>query len=168
MLTEKKKTTHTHTQPKSWEYCFIWGHYWELYRLGKRPSQKALRKCSKEVREKPIYRSFGWNKWKSKKTKHFVQHQKITANHKTQTSWVNHFSVFLCMERCKILGMLKLFLWYASELPRTSLLLFSILNLPQGVLLEAALWLMTQWPMPFIFYWIGRQQCFVHSRYLTF
>ena len=86
--------THTHTQPKSWESCFIWG-ITENYRLGKWPSQKALRKCSEEVREEPEYMSFCWNKQKSKKTKHFVQHQKITANHKTQTSWVNHFILVL-------------------------------------------------------------------------
>ena len=44
-----------------------------------------------------------------KKKKHIVKHQNISANNKNQTSQVNDFSAFLCIERCKSLGALKLF-----------------------------------------------------------
>ena len=46
----------------------------------------------------------------NKQTNHGVEHQKITANYKTQISQVNDFSAFLCKGRCKSLGSLKLFL----------------------------------------------------------
>ena len=52
---------------------------------------------------------------------------------KNQTSKVNDFSAFLCMRRCKSLGLLKLFLWYASWLSRASILFFSILSYSQRV-----------------------------------
>ena len=35
---------------------------------------------------------------------------KTAANHKNQLSQINNFSAFLCMERSKSLGSLKLFL----------------------------------------------------------
>ena len=53
---------------------------------------------------------------------HVVEHQKITACHKKQTSQVNVFSAFLCMERCLIMCLLKLFLWNACQLSRASIL----------------------------------------------
>ena len=66
-------------------------------------SQTSLRNCSKEVREEPVY--IGVFAEKRKKTHtHVVEHQKITAKHKKQTSQVNDFSAFLCMGRCKSLG----------------------------------------------------------------
>ena len=37
-------------------------------------------------------------------------------------------SYFLCMGKCKILGLLKLFLWYAPHLPGASVLYFHILS----------------------------------------
>ena len=45
---------------------------------------------------------------------HAVEHQKMTANHKEQTSEVNDVSAFQYMGRCKSLGSLKLFLRNAS------------------------------------------------------
>ena len=39
--------------------------------------------------------------------------------------------------RCKSLDLLKLFLWYASQLSRTSILFFSILNSYQGIAMRA-------------------------------
>ena len=70
-------------------------------------SQIALRKHSKEVRKEPGYIGFFVGKQTNKL---IVKHQKITANHKNQTSQVNDFSAFLCVGRCKSLGLLKLFL----------------------------------------------------------
>ena len=43
-----------------------------------------------------------------------------------QTSQVKEFSAFLCMGRCKSLGLLKSFLWYAPQLSGTSILCFYI------------------------------------------
>ena len=71
-------------------------------------SQTALRDCSKEVREEQgCIGVFAENK---QTNKHVVEHPKITANHKKQTTQVNDFSAFLCMGRYKSLGSLKLFL----------------------------------------------------------
>ena len=39
--------------------------------------------------------------------------QSLLLIKENQTSQVNEFSAFLCMGRCKSLGSLKLFLWYA-------------------------------------------------------
>ena len=44
----------------------------------------ALRDCSKEVREEPGYIRVFVEKQTKKQTKHVVQHQKITANHKNR------------------------------------------------------------------------------------
>ena len=71
-------------------------------------SQIALRNFKRSKEAASMYRSFCW------KNKHVVEHQKMTANHKKQTSQVNDFSASLCMGRCKSLGLLKSFLWYAS------------------------------------------------------
>ena len=71
-------------------------------------SQIALRICSKEVREESSYVGVFAEK------NNVVQHQKITANYKKQTSQANDFRAFLCMGRCKNLGSLKLLLRYAS------------------------------------------------------
>ena len=49
-----------------------------------------------------------------------------------QTSQVKEFSAFLYMGRCKSLGSLKLFLWYASQLSGASILCFSHPELPWG------------------------------------
>ena len=62
---------------------------------------------------------------------HTVRQQKMTANHKKQTSQMNDFSAFLCVGRGKSLGVLKSFLWCASSLSRPSILFFSILNSAQ-------------------------------------
>ena len=44
-----------------------------------------------------------------------------------QISRVKEFSTFLCMGRCKLLGSLKSFLPYASQLSRASFLLLGFL-----------------------------------------
>lgn len=79
---------------------FYWRH---LLRTTARAtaSQITLRSCSKEIREEPEHRTFllGQNK-----TKHVIE----------QISKVNDFNVFLCMEKCKNLASLKLFLSYAT------------------------------------------------------
>ena len=57
------------------------------------------------VREEPRYIGvFAGGKRK-------FEHQKISANHKSQTFKVNDFRVFLYMGRCKCLGSLKLLLY---------------------------------------------------------
>ena len=69
-------------------------------------SETALRNLSKDVRKEPGYVGVLLGK-----KKQVVEHQKITVNHKNQTSQVNDF---LYVGRCKILGSLKLFLRCAS------------------------------------------------------
>ena len=60
--------------------------------------------------------------------------------------WVNEFSAFLCMERCRRLGSLELFLWYTSQLSGASILLLSILN-PLRVHSPGRLhWQVAWWP----------------------
>ena len=72
-------------------------------------SQVALKNCSKEAREEPIYiEAFFFFEIKNK----VVEHQKITANHthtqkKIQTSLVSDFHASLCVERCRTLSSLK-------------------------------------------------------------
>lgn len=64
-------------------------------------SQIALRNCSEEVEEKPIYiykYDLGREDWEI----HVVKHEKMTANHKEETS--HNFSAFLCLEDGAIWG----------------------------------------------------------------
>ena len=61
-----------------------------------------------------MYRSFLARK------KNVIELQKITANPKGQPSQVNNFSTFLCMLTCKMLGSLKAFLRYASQIYRAT------------------------------------------------
>ena len=46
-----------------------------------------------------------------------------------QPSQFQEFSTFLCMGRCKSLGSLTSFLWYAAQLSEASILFFLILSL---------------------------------------
>ena len=133
-------------QPKSWALYFILGHYLGLS-PGKVASQIALGGYSKEVREELGH--VGVFAEKKIRNTHVIAHRKITAKHKNQTSQVNDFSAFPCMWRCKILGSLKLLLWFASKLSKVSSLFFSILNSTlRGPLLG---WLQ-RWAT-FIVYW---------------
>ena len=61
---------------------------------------------SKEVRKKLGYVGL----LIKQEQKHVVEHQKVSANHKKQTSQVNDLHAFLCMGRSDSLGSLKLFL----------------------------------------------------------
>ena len=71
-------------------------------------SQVALRGCFKEAREDPGYIGvFLLKKTGKTRNKKKPEHQKITANHKNQTSQVRGFSAFLCIGKCKNLGLLK-------------------------------------------------------------
>ena len=49
-----------------------------------------------------------------------------------QVSQVKEFSAFLCMGRCRSVGLLKSFLSYALQLSRSSILCFSHPELPWG------------------------------------
>ena len=62
---------------------------------------ESSEKLFKEVREEPEFVGVFAGK---KKTNHVVGRQKMTANHKKQTSQVNNFSAFLRMGRGKSLG----------------------------------------------------------------
>ena len=73
---------------------FILGHYLGLS-PGKVASQIALGGYSKEVREEPGH--VGVFAEKKIRNTHVIEHRKITAKHKNQTSQVNDFSAFLCM-----------------------------------------------------------------------
>ena len=74
--------------------------------LSWRYSHSALRECSKGGREEPEYRVFAEGE-----KKYIVKYQKITTDHKNRhLSGTNDFSTFLCVARCKSLGLLKLFL----------------------------------------------------------
>jgi len=57
----------------------------------------ALRNCSEEVRKEPGHIGENAEKQTKPKKTHVVEHQKITAN-KKQTSQVNDFHAFLCVE----------------------------------------------------------------------
>ena len=114
---------------------------------GETAFQIALRNSSEQVREEPEY---VWV-FAENKTEQAVEHQKITANQKNQTSQAKGFSAFLCKGRCKSLGSLKLFLRYASQdsldmaLSRARILFSSILNPSQahcpGQLQQLMAWL---------------------------
>ena len=83
-------------------------------------------------------------------------------------------SVFsLRMGKCKSLGSMKLFLWYASWLYRASVLFFFILNSPQDApsaaatvadgLMGGKICCLPRWWATFFVYWSGRQHFFVHT-----
>lgn len=49
---------------KSWELCFIWGHYWRLYSLRtslSHSSEVSFQRCKRRA---GIYRNFSWKKQK--------------------------------------------------------------------------------------------------------
>ena len=106
---------------------------------GETAFQIALRNSSEQVREEPKYI---WV-FAENKTEQAVEHQKITANQKNQTSQAKGCSAFLCKGRCQSLGSLKLFLRYASQdsldmaLSRARILFSSILNPSQAALSRA-------------------------------
>ena len=108
MLTEKN------AQPKSWELCFIRPTCWGLKpRSSLSDSSEGLLWRGKG--EARICRSFATKTWYSKR---------LLLIKENQTSQVNEFSAFLCTGRCKILGSLKSFLWYAPQLSKASISLF--------------------------------------------
>ena len=93
--------------------CNSWGHReldtteWLNWsdKLGRQPLKIVLSNWAEVVREEPRYIGvFAGGKRK-------FEHQKISANHKSQTFQVNDFRVFLYMGRCKCLGSLKLLLY---------------------------------------------------------
>ena len=116
--TEKKKKKHN---LKVESYVLFSGQNW-----GHQPwdttSQITLRDCSGEAREEPGYTGLS-----APKTR-LLEHQKIMLIEENQTSHVKEFSAFLCMGRCKSLGLLKSFLWYAPQLSGDSILCFLILS----------------------------------------
>ena len=83
--------------------CVLFGRLTENYSL-----EHSLSDSSEGLfqrgREKPGYTSVFAGE------KNVVEHQKINANHKKQTSQVYDFSIFLCIGICKNLELLKLFL----------------------------------------------------------
>ena len=65
--------------------------------------------------------------------------------------------------RCKSLGSLKLFLWYASQLSRTSILFFSILISHQGIAMRATVVADGFIDATLLAYWNSRWHFFVHN-----
>ena len=110
-----------YSQPKSGELCFIW---WEF--LGLQTQEIAFQVTLSErfwgagggVR---LYRSLQQGEGSLNIKRLLIK--------KKQISEVKEFSDFLCMARCKSLGLLKPFLSYAAHLSRASLL-FSHPELP--------------------------------------
>ena len=68
-----------------------------------------------------IYSSFAEKQNNRKQENMQLDIQRLPRNVKKRTSHVHHFSAFLCMGRCTILGMLKLFFRYASQVSRASI-----------------------------------------------
>ena len=73
-------------------------------------SQITLRDCSAEVRGEPGYIQ--------------ALTTRLLLIKENQISQVKEFSAFLCMGRCKSLGSLKSFLWYAPQLLGANILCF--------------------------------------------
>ena len=100
-----------YSQPKSWEFCFIW---WEF--LGLQAWETASQATLREKlwggggEERSWVRQRFFNKgqvvWPSK------GYLLIKENQITQTE---EFSAFLSVGRCKSLGSLKWFLWYVPS-----------------------------------------------------
>ena len=116
-------STEKNAQPKSWELCFI---RWTNLRTQARDtaSHIMLRNCSEEAsggaridRSICNKRPGSWNI------------ERLLLTKENQISQVKEFSAFLCMGRCKSLGSLKSFLWYAPQLSGDSILCFPILSL---------------------------------------
>ena len=85
----------------------------EFLHLSPGVSLLALKDCSEEVRREPGYIGVF-----AAKTQNIKRLLLIKEN---QTSQVNEFSTFLYMGRCKSLGSLKSFLWYAPSLSGASI-----------------------------------------------
>ena len=64
-------------QLKSWELCFIWGHYWGLYSPRSSLSHNSEELFRRYKGGARIYRNFSWKK---NRNKYVVKQQKIAAN----------------------------------------------------------------------------------------
>ena len=98
-----------YSQPRSGELCFI---QWEF--LGPQAWRQHLtgprENCPEEAKGGArLYRSFETKGRES-------EGQIINANYRRRITEVKAFSTFLCMRRCKSLGSLKSFPWYAPQL----------------------------------------------------
>ena len=98
-----------YSQPRSGELCFI---QWEF--LGPQAWRQNLmwwrENCPEEAKGGArLYRSFATKGRESER-------QTINANYRRRITEVKAFSTFLCMRRCKSLGSLKSFPWYAPQL----------------------------------------------------
>ena len=85
-------------------------------------TEKLLQRGKVGERGARIYRSFCSKRPRSRNVKRLLL---IKGN---QISQVKEFSAFLCMGRCKSLGSLKSYLWYAPQLSGVSILSFLILS----------------------------------------
>ena len=106
MSTKKKCTT------KRWELCFIRQTYWGL-KPG-RQAQRALRDCSKDIREEPGHVGFLQTKKNPKQPGSWNIKSWLLIKENTDIS-SNEFSAFLCKRRCESLGSLKSLLCRASN-----------------------------------------------------
>ena len=105
-------------------YIFIQQIFWGL-QAQDTVSQIRLRNCPKEARGGAGYRGvFATNKRPGSRNI-----KRLLLIKENQISPIEEFSTFLCMGRCKSLGSLKSFLWYAPQLSRASILCFLIPSL---------------------------------------
>ena len=100
-----------YSQPKSWEFCFIqWGFLgsqdWARDIISSDPERNASRTWEKDS----LYRSFAISiRAGSLNIKRLLLKKAIYLK-------LKNLALFLCLRRCKSLGSLKSFLWYASQL----------------------------------------------------
>ena len=90
-----------------WRIMFIWGITEDLTR--NTTSEIALRDCCKELWEVPEFLP------KKTQKNQVVKIKRLLPVKEKQISQVE-FTSFLCMEWCKNLGLMKLFLWSAPYL----------------------------------------------------
>ena len=79
-------------------------------------SQITLRDCSKEVREESGYMGVFTGKKQKQNIAQIVEHKRITANHKRQTSQVNNFSAFVYMRKMQESGFIEMIrlIWFLN------------------------------------------------------
>ena len=93
-----------------------WSHHFSRLVRSVTASQIFLKDCSGEIKEEPRYI------WVFAAKSQVVRASKHDYYWNKTKYLVNELSTFLCVGRCKRLGVLKSFLWYAPQLFRLSIL----------------------------------------------
>ena len=142
-LSSKKKKKKA--QPENWKLCFIWwtklkSYAWNI------PSQRAVGTA---------WRGKGRPIWVfATKTRQNIK--RLLLIKENQPFQVKDFCTFFYMESCKIQGLLKSFLWYAPQLPGTSIPCFLILSFPREHHWGRAAAVMEGWMAGILFpFWVS-------------